>query len=41
MTPFIPIAAPVRWSLVSPRLNGFQANPFGRHFIGALVEERR
>jgi peptide/nickel transport system substrate-binding protein len=38
---FIPIAAPVRWSLVSPRLTGFQANMFGRRFIGSLVDERR
>jgi peptide/nickel transport system substrate-binding protein len=41
LAPFIPIAAPVRWSLVSPRLTGFQTNAFGRHFIGGLVEERR
>jgi peptide/nickel transport system substrate-binding protein len=40
-TAFIPIAAPVRWSLVSPRLTGFQPNMFGRRFIGSLVEERR
>jgi peptide/nickel transport system substrate-binding protein len=26
--PFLPIAAPVRWSLVSPRMTGFQPNPF-------------
>jgi peptide/nickel transport system substrate-binding protein len=39
--PFVPIAAPVRWSLVSPRLTGFQPNMFGRRFIGSLVEERR
>jgi peptide/nickel transport system substrate-binding protein len=41
ITPFIPLAAPVRWSLVSPRLTGFQPNPFGRRFIGGLVEARR
>jgi peptide/nickel transport system substrate-binding protein len=41
LTAFIPIAAPVRWSLVSPRLTGFQPNSFGRHFIGGLVEEPR
>ena len=35
--PFIPLTAPVRWSLVSPRLTGFRTNPFGRHFAGALV----
>ncbi|HLL59005.1 MAG TPA: ABC transporter substrate-binding protein, partial [Allosphingosinicella sp.] len=41
LTPFIPLTAPVRWSLVSPRLTGFQANPFGRHFLGSLVTARR
>jgi peptide/nickel transport system substrate-binding protein len=35
--PFIPLAAPVRWSLVSPRLTGFRANRFGRHPAGELV----
>src|SRR3546814_10004486 len=30
-TAFIPLTAPVRWSLVSPRLSGFQVNPFSRH----------
>lgn len=35
--PFIPIAAPVRWSLVSQRLRGFQPNAFGRRFPGSLV----
>jgi oligopeptide transport system substrate-binding protein len=34
---FIPIAAPVRWSLVSPRLTGFRPNPFGHHPAGELV----
>lgn len=34
---FIPLTAPVRWSLVSPRLTGFQPNPFGRHFVGGLA----
>jgi peptide/nickel transport system substrate-binding protein len=38
--PFIPIAGPVRWSLVSPRLTGFRPNPFSRHFAGALVAAR-
>jgi peptide/nickel transport system substrate-binding protein len=41
LTPFIPLAAPVRWSLVAPRLTGFQTNPFGRHFAGQLVAEAR
>jgi ABC-type oligopeptide transport system substrate-binding subunit len=35
--PFIPLAAPVRWSLVSPRLTGFRPNRFGRHPAGELV----
>jgi oligopeptide transport system substrate-binding protein len=35
--PFIAIAAPVRWSLVSPRLTGFRANAFARHPAGELV----
>jgi peptide/nickel transport system substrate-binding protein len=36
-TPFLPIAAPIRWSLVSPRLTGFRANAFGRHPAGELI----
>jgi peptide/nickel transport system substrate-binding protein len=35
--PFIPLTAPVRWSLVSPRLTGFRPNAFGRHPIGELI----
>jgi peptide/nickel transport system substrate-binding protein len=35
--PFIPLAAPVRWSLVSPRLTGFRPNRFGRHPAGELI----
>jgi peptide/nickel transport system substrate-binding protein len=31
VVPFIAIAAPVRWSLVSPRLTGFRPNVFARH----------
>jgi peptide/nickel transport system substrate-binding protein len=38
--PFIPLANPIRWSLVSPRLTGFRPNPFNRHFAGALVATR-
>ena len=41
LAPFIPLTAPVRWSLVSPRLTGFQPNPFGRRFLGGLVAARR
>ena len=37
---FIPLTAPVRWSLVSPRLTGFQVNPFARHFAGRLIAGR-
>ena len=36
-TAFIPLAAPVRWSLVSQRATGFQPNPFARHFAGRLL----
>ncbi|HEX8625596.1 MAG TPA: ABC transporter substrate-binding protein [Allosphingosinicella sp.] len=35
--PFIPLTAPVRWSLVSPRLTGFRPNAFGRHPVGELI----
>jgi peptide/nickel transport system substrate-binding protein len=35
--PFIPLTAPVRWSLVAPRLTGFRPNVFGRHPVGELV----
>ena len=41
VTPFIPLMAPVRWSLVAPRLTGYRSNPFGLRFIGGLVEARR
>jgi peptide/nickel transport system substrate-binding protein len=37
MTPFIPLTAPVRWSLVSPRLTGFQPSIFGLHPADELV----
>jgi oligopeptide transport system substrate-binding protein len=35
--PFIALTSPVRWSLVSPRLTGFRANPFARHPPGTLI----
>lgn len=41
---FIPIAAPVRWSLVGRGLSGFAENRFGRHSLIGLreaVEDRR
>ena len=40
-TAYIPLASPVRWSLVSARATGFQPNPFGRRFLGSLVALRR
>jgi ABC-type oligopeptide transport system substrate-binding subunit len=38
---FIPLASPVRWSLVSPRLTGFRPNPFARHPAGTLIAEEQ
>jgi peptide/nickel transport system substrate-binding protein len=38
--PFIPLTAPVRWSLVAPRLTGFRPNAFGRHPVGELIQQR-
>jgi oligopeptide transport system substrate-binding protein len=38
--PFIPLTAPIRWSLVAPRLTGFRPNAFGRHPIGELIRPR-
>ncbi len=35
--PFIALTAPVRWSLVSPRLTGFRTNGFARHNLGELI----
>lgn len=40
ITPFIPIASPVRWSLASPRLTGFRPNPFARHPAVELIADR-
>jgi peptide/nickel transport system substrate-binding protein len=34
---FIPIAAPIRWSLVSGRAPGFEENPFARHTLMGLA----
>ena len=36
---FIPIAAPVRWSLVSRRIDGFAGNRFGRHTLTGLEQK--
>jgi len=38
---FVPIAAPVRWSLVSPRITGFRRNVFGRHAPSELIARAR
>lgn len=37
---FIPVAAPIRWSLVSGRLPGFAENPFARHTLVGLSDPR-
>lgn len=37
---FIPVAAPIRWSLVSGRVPGFAENPFGRHTLVGLRDPR-
>jgi len=39
LAPFIPLTAPVRWSLVSQRLTGFRPNRFARHPAGELIAE--
>lgn len=39
ITAFIPIGSPVRWSLRSPRLNGFRPNVFGRHALTELIQD--
>jgi len=38
--PFIPLTAPVRWSLVAPRLTGFRPNALGRHPVGELIRQQ-
>lgn len=40
-TPFIPLTAPVRWSLVPERLDGYRPNRFARHPAVNLFAERR
>ena len=37
---FLPIAAPIRWSLVSGRAPGFAENPFARHTLVGLSDPR-
>jgi oligopeptide transport system substrate-binding protein len=41
LVPFIPLTAPVRWSLVAPRLTGFRPNAFARHPAIVLIAERQ
>ena len=36
---FIPIAAPIRWSLVSSRIQGFAGNRYGRHTLTDLDQQ--
>jgi peptide/nickel transport system substrate-binding protein len=36
---FLPVAAPVRWSLVSNRIEGFAGNRFARHTLTSLDEK--
>jgi peptide/nickel transport system substrate-binding protein len=35
---FIPLTAPVRWSLVSSRVKGFAGNRFARHTLTELQD---
>jgi peptide/nickel transport system substrate-binding protein len=37
---FFPIAAPIRWALVSGRAPGFAENPFARHTLVGLADTR-
>ncbi len=37
---FIPVAAPIRWSLVSGRVPGFAENPFARHTLVGISDPR-
>jgi oligopeptide transport system substrate-binding protein len=37
---FIPVAAPIRWSLVSGRVPGFAENSFARHTLVGLRDPR-
>jgi peptide/nickel transport system substrate-binding protein len=36
---FIPITAPVRWSLVSDRIAGFAGNRYARHTLTGLEQQ--
>jgi peptide/nickel transport system substrate-binding protein len=35
---FIPLTAPIRWSLVSPRIEGFVGNRYARHTLTELQQ---
>jgi peptide/nickel transport system substrate-binding protein len=35
---FIPVAAPIRWSLVSARIQGFAGNRYARHTLTDLQQ---
>jgi peptide/nickel transport system substrate-binding protein len=37
---FMPVAAPIRWALVSGRVPGFAENPFARHTLVGLSNTR-
>lgn len=41
ITPFIPIAMPLRWSLAPPQLDGFKENARGAHPLNHLRPARR
>lgn len=41
LVPYIPIAQPLRWSLVGTRVTGFVANNRGVHPLNHLIEEPR
>jgi ABC-type transport system substrate-binding protein len=37
---YIPLARPLRWSLVAPQLTGFAANVTGHHPLNTLASAR-
>ena len=41
LVPYIPIAQPLRWSLVAPRVTGFATNNRGVHPLNHLIEDPR
>jgi oligopeptide transport system substrate-binding protein len=41
IVPYIPIAQPLRWSLVAPRVTGFVSNNRGVHPLNHLIDETR